>query len=55
MLYKCVSRAAIQVRMWGRVAWSHAVWWNFLGRVVGGSASMIDVCWYSLREFHVGW
>jgi len=22
---------------------------------VGGSASMIDVCRYSVREFHVGW
>jgi len=29
MLYKCVSRTAMYVRMWGRVAWSH-VWWNFL-------------------------
>jgi len=22
-----------------------------MGRVGGGSASMIDVCWYSVREF----
>jgi len=54
MLYKCVSRTVMYVRMWGRVAWSH-VWLNFLGRVVGGSASMIDVCWYNVREFHVDW
>jgi len=35
------------VRMWVRVAWSH-VWWIFLGRVVGGSASMIDICLFFL-------
>jgi len=28
---------------------------KFLGRVVGGSVSMIDVCWYNVREFYVGW
>ena len=54
MLYKCVSRTAMYVRMWGRVAWSH-VWWIFLERIVGGSASMVDICWYNVREFHVGW
>jgi len=43
MLYKCVSRAAIYVRMWWRVAWSH-VWWIFLESVVGGSARIMDVC-----------
>jgi len=29
--------------------------WICLGSVVGGSASMMDVCWYRVEEFHVGW
>jgi len=28
---------------------------EFLGRLVGGSSRMMDVCWYNVREFHVGW
>ena len=54
MLYKCVSRTVMYVKMWGKVAWSY-VWWKFLGRVVKGSASRIDVCWHNVREVHVGW
>jgi len=56
MLYRCVSRAAMYVSMrWG-VAWSQ-VWRNLLGSIVGESASMMDVCWYSVRvsEFRVSW
>ena len=43
MLYRCVSRADMYVRMWGRVACNH-IWRKKSERVVGGSASVMDVC-----------
>jgi len=54
MSYRCVSRAVMWARMWCRVAWTHVIW-IFVGNVVDGSASEMDVSWYSVREFHLGW
>ena len=28
---------------------------EFFGSIIGGSAKIIDVCWYNVRECHVGW
>ena len=54
MWYRCFSSSAIYVRIEGGMVCSH-VWWNFLGREVGGSPRIRDVCWWGLRDDQAGW